>query len=573
MTRKNYTLIVILLLITPIISSAQYKLRPAFTGLADFNKPIEMVHAGDGTNRLFILQQGGIIYVINNSPSVTLKKIFLNLTSKVSQGGEGSEIGLLGIAFHPDYENNRYFYVSYTFDSLVGGFNTYWSRIARYTASSSNPDSALASSESIILTQSQPYSNHNGGKVAFGPDGYFYISFGDGGSGGDPLGNGQNRATLLGKILRINIDSAGGGKQYSIPVTNPYYGNGSGYKEEIYSYGLRNVWKFSFDQPTGRLWAGDVGQGQYEEIDIIESAKNYGWNKMEGFHCYGTCDTTGKGFTRPVYEYSHSLGLAITGGYVYRGSLLPGLTGKYIYADYSFGSVWALTYDGINPTTNVLLQDTNFAISSFGVDENNEIYACRYSSTTGRIYKIVNTTTSALVLKASIEGFYDQGSDRLNIRDTVKAYLRQISSPFALVDSAKTVIDSLNFSGVCFFNNAATGKYYIQLKHRNGLETWSRAGGDSIKRGNSVSYDFTSAGSQAYGNNQVLIGSKYCIYSGDVFQDGSVELTDLLLTYNSASEFLSGYVVYDVNGDYLVDLNDILTVYNNSSSFVSVVRP
>ena len=356
-------------------------------------------------------------------------------------------------------------------------------------------------------------------------------------------------------------------------MTNPYYGNGSGYKEEIFSYGLRNVWKFSFDLPTGRLWAGDVGQGQYEEIDIIESGKNYGWNKMEGFHCYGTCDTTGKGFTRPVYEYSHSFGLAITGGYVYRGSLLPGLTGKYIYGDYSSGTVWALTYDGINPTTNVLLQDTNFALSSFGVDENNEFYACRYSTSTGRIYKLVNTTNAALILKASIEGFYDLVTDRLNIRDTVKVYLRQISSPFAFVDSAKTVIDSLNFSGVCFFNNAATGKYYLQLKHRNGLETWSRTGGDSIKRGNSVSYDFTSAGSQAYGSNQVLIGSKYCIYSGDVFQDGSIELTDLLLTYNSATEFLSGYVVYDVNGDYLVDLDDILTVYNNSSSFVAAVRP
>jgi len=569
MTRKNYTLIVILLLLTPIISSAQYKLVPAFPGLTVFNKPIEMVHADDGTNRLFILQQGGIINVINNSPSVTDKKIFLNLTAKVSQGGEGSEIGLLGIAFHPDYENNRYFYVDYTFDSA----SAYWSRISRYTASSSNPDSALPSSERILLTQSQPYSNHNGGKIAFGPDGFLYISFGDGGSGGDPFGNGQNRSTLLGKILRINIDSAGGGKQYSIPVTNPYYGNGSGYKEEIFSYGLRNVWKFSFDLPTGRLWAGDVGQGQYEEIDIIESAKNYGWNKMEGFHCYGTCDTTGKGFTRPVYEYSHSLGLAITGGYVYRGSLLPGLTGKYIYADYSFGTVWALTYDGINPTTNLLLQDTNFAISSFGVDQNNEIYACRYSTSNGRIYKLVNTTNAALILKASIEGFYNQGLDRLSIRDTVGVYLRQTISPFALVDSAKTVIDSLSFSGVCFFNNAATGKYYLQLKHRNGLETWSRSGGDSIKKGNSVSYDFTSGSSQAFGNNEILVGSKYCIYSGDVFQDGSVELTDLLLTYNGASEFLSGYVVYDVNGDYLVDLNDILTVYNNSSSFVSIVRP
>ena len=573
MTKKNYMLIVILLLLTPIISNAQYKLRPAFPGLTDFNKPIEMTHADDGTNRLFILQQGGIIYVINNTPSVTVKKIFLNLTSKVSQGGEGSEIGLLGIAFHPDYENNRYFYVDYTFDTVVGGSSVYYSRIARYTTSLSNPDSAVASTERIFLTQAQPYSNHNGGKIAFGPDGYLYISFGDGGSGGDPLGNGQSRTTLLGKILRINIDSAGGGKQYSIPVTNPYYGNVSGYKEEIFCYGMRNPWKFSFDNQTNRLWAGDVGQGAYEEIDIIESGKNYGWNKMEGYHCYGTCDTTGKGFTRPIYEYSHSLGLAITGGYVYRGSLLPGLYGKYIYGDYSFGTVWALTYDGINPATNILLQDTNFAISSFGTDQNNEIYACRYSSTTGRIYKIVNTSFAALSLKASIEGFYDENTSKLRIRDTVKVYLRQVNSPFAMVDSARTVIDSLNLTGVCFFNNAVTAKYYLQLTHRNGLETWSRTGGDSIIKGNSVSYDFTSNNTQAYGNNEILKCTKYCIYSGDIVRDGVIELSDVLSDYNDASDFTAGYTVTDLNGDYLVDLDDILIVYNNSSSFVSLIRP
>ncbi|MBK8550304.1 MAG: PQQ-dependent sugar dehydrogenase [Ignavibacteria bacterium] len=560
-------LLVILLLLSPVLSNAQYQLQPAFPNIGTFNYPIELVKADDGTNRLFVAQQRGLVYVFNNSPTANSKKVFINLSSKVSPSG--SELGLLGLAFHPDHENNRYFYVNFTFDSA----SNYWSRISRFTTSFSNPDTALLSTEQILITLQQPYSNHNGGKLAFGPDGFLYISFGDGGSGGDPLGNGQNRSTLLGKILRINVDSASGGRNYSIPVSNPFFGNSSGYKEEIYAYGLRNTWKFSFDPPTNRLWAGDVGQNAYEEIDIIENGRNYGWNKMEGFHCYGTCDTTGKGFTRPVYEYPRSAGASITGGYVYRGSLLPSLYGKYIYADYSFGTVWALTYDGINPATNALIQDTNFAISTFGVDQNNEIYACSYAATTGRIYKIVNKSVSNLELKIAIEGFYDSVNDKLNIRDTVKVFIRQSNSPYNLIDSAQTTIDSMTLKGLYQFNNVPNGKYYLQIRHRNSLETWSRSGGDSLKKGNILNYDFTSAAPQAYGSNQILKGTKYCTYSGDVIQEGVIELSDLLYVYDDVTFFETGYIRSDINGDSIADLDDLLAVYNNSVGFVELIRP
>ncbi len=403
-----------------------------------------------------------------------------------------------------------------------------------------------------------------------------YISLGDGGSGGDPQGNGQNKTTLLGKILRINIDDPSGGNNYSIPVTNPFYGNGSGYREEIYAYGLRNPWKFSFDFPSNRLWAGDVGQGMYEEADIIENGKNYGWVNTEGFHCYPDttiCDTTGYGFTRPIWEYPHSLGSSITGGYVYRGALLPDLYGKYIYADYGSGRMWALTYDGINPATNFQVLDSTFLISSFGVDQNKDIYICRYSSTQGRIYKLVDVGTAVLNLKASIEGFYNLSTDRLNMQDTVRVYLRQRVAPFNIVDSSKTVLDSLTFSGLCFFKNAPTGKYYIQLKHRNSIQVWSRTGGDSLKKGSVVSYDFTTDSTKTYGNNSILLGSKYSIYSGDIDASNTINLHDVIKVNNDELNFLTGYQTSDVTGNLIVDFNDLLIVANNSSKFISLIRP
>lgn len=553
------------------VSNSQYKLQPAFPGLPDFSNPIEVTNAGDGTNRIFVAQQRGLIYVFNNSPAVNTRKTFMNFSGKVSSSG--SEKGLLGLAFHPDYENNRYFYLNFTFDS-AGSTNGY-SRISRFTASSVNPDTVLLNTELILLTVAQPYSNHNGGKIAFGPDGYLYFSFGDGGSGGDPLGNGQSKFTLLGKIHRINIDSSAGGLNYTIPVTNPFYGNLLGYKQEIYAYGLRNVWKFSFDFQTGKCWAGDVGQNAWEEIDIIENGKNYGWNKMEGFHCYGTCDTTGMGFTRPIWEYSHPGGASrsITGGYVYRGNLLPGLNGKYVYGDYQTGEVWALTYDGINPAANELLQDTTFLVSSFGEDENNELYICRYSSTVGRLYKFVNTSVITLNMKSVIQGFYNVSTFSLNIKDTATVYLRSSVSPYAITDTSECVTDSLTFRGLCFFDNAANGSYYIVFTHRNSIQTWSKSGGENLSRGTVTDYDFTTDSTKAYGNNLKRIGSIFCIYNGDINQDEFIDGTDNSLADNDAAQFLTGFNNTDLNADGIVDGSDLLICGNNSQEFITSVYP
>jgi hypothetical protein len=363
-------------------SFSQFALQNAFPNLT-FSKMTEMIPANDGTNRIFVLTQNGVIYVFPNSPSVSNAKVFLNISDRVTQNG--SETGLLGMAFHPNYVNNKYFFVDYTTSATP-----LRTMVSRFSVSPTNPDSALKSSEFNILTVNQPYSNHNGGKIAFGPnDGYLYIGLGDGGSEGDPQHNGQNLTLLLAKILRINVDSASGGNNYSIPVTNPFYNNSQGYKQETWSWGMRNPWRFSFDPPTGRLWCGDVGQNTYEEIDIIQGGHNYGWSTMEGFHCYNPpsgCDTSG--LTLPIFEYIHSSGnCSITGGYVYRGPDIPYLTGKYIYADYCTGRIWALSYDGINVSNEYLLI-SNFPVSTFGLDKFNVLYVCAYQGS-GAIYKLI----------------------------------------------------------------------------------------------------------------------------------------------------------------------------------------
>ncbi|MFX1518353.1 MAG: PQQ-dependent sugar dehydrogenase [Promethearchaeota archaeon] len=355
-----------------------FTVEEAFPNLS-FNHPVGIYNAGDGSNRLFVLEQSGVIYVFENSQDVTSSTVFLDIRNRVND--DGFEEGLLGLAFHPDYENNGYFYVDYT------ATNPQRTVIARYQVDAANPDNANKNSELIILEVEQPYSNHNGGQISFGPDGYFYIALGDGGSGGDPAGNGQNRKTLLGSILRIDVENPSNGRKYGIPNDNPFVGNTEGYREEIYVYGLRNPWRFSFDPETGWLWAGDVGQNKWEEIDIIEKGQNYGWNIMEGKHCYSPstgCDTIG--LEPPIWEYGHDTGHSITGGFVYRGTKIPQLIGSYIYGDYEYGQIWALRYDGTSNPINDLLFDTDYEISSFGVDENYELYICDHN---GRIYTFV----------------------------------------------------------------------------------------------------------------------------------------------------------------------------------------
>jgi glucose/arabinose dehydrogenase len=360
------------------------ELQLAFPGLS-FVLPIDLQNAGDGGDRLFAVEKRGRIYAFENRADVTTTKLFLNIESRVNDGG--SEEGLLGLAFHPEYPDTPYFYVNYTASSPRRTV------IERY-AVTANPDSADFFSNFVLLEVDQPYTNHNAGQLAFGPDSMLYIGMGDGGSGGDPLGNGQNLQTLLGSMLRIDVDSRTGGLNYGIPSDNPYFENTDGYREEIWAHGFRNPWRYSFDPVSGWLWLGDVGQSAWEEVDVVGKGLNYGWDILEGSHCYPSppCDSTG--LELPVWEYNHPGGASrsITGGYVYRGADIPELLGKYVYADYVTGEIWALAYDGVNPAVNDTLFDTSLRISSFGVDENGGLFLISYLD--GTIWRFVGTPSA-----------------------------------------------------------------------------------------------------------------------------------------------------------------------------------
>ncbi|NOX63587.1 MAG: PQQ-dependent sugar dehydrogenase [Chloroflexi bacterium] len=328
----------------------------------NFDRPVHLTHANDGSGRVFIVEQRGQIRIVENG--VTLSTPFLDITDRVDCC---SERGLLSVAFPPDYAQKQYFYVYYidlNKDTVVARFHT----------SPQDSDQADPSSEEIILTVDQPFINHNGGQLAFGPDGYLYIGLGDGGSSGDPYNNGQKTNTLLGKILRIDVES--GQTPYAIPDDNPYV-NTPGYRGEIWALGLRNPWRFSFDRDTGDLYIADVGQDLYEEVNYqpgqSAGGENYGWRIMEGFHCFESpnCDTSG--LVLPVVEYDHDLGCSITGGFVYRGPSYPDMEGVYLYGDYCSGRIWGLRKNA-EGWENELLLDTSFFITSFGEDEAGEIY-------------------------------------------------------------------------------------------------------------------------------------------------------------------------------------------------------
>jgi glucose/arabinose dehydrogenase len=357
----------------------QYSVSVAFPNV-QFKDPVGIYAAGDQSNQLFVVEQAGIIKVFENNESVNTAAVFLNISDRVISGGE---LGLLGVAFPRQFNESGFFYVYYTSN------NPLRSIVSRFSVSQTNANQADVNSEEVLLQVGQPFSNHNGGQISFGPDGYLYIGLGDGGGGGDPLGNGQNRSTLLGKILRIDVNSASGSLKYSIPRDNPFVGNSQGFREEIYAYGLRNPWRFSFDPTTGLLWVGDVGQDRIEEVDIVKSGGNYGWNIMEGSSCYSPpsgCNQTG--LSLPIWEYNHSLGYSVTGGFVYRGAAFPELAGAYVYGDYGSGRIWAVRYDGVN-RTNSELAATGLHITSFGLDQKGELYICGYD---GYIYRLQRST-------------------------------------------------------------------------------------------------------------------------------------------------------------------------------------
>jgi glucose/arabinose dehydrogenase len=337
---------------------------------AGFINPLGIEQSDDNTGRFFVVEQAGKIRILQNGSIIATP--FLDITSKVTSGGE---TGLLGLAFHPGYATNRHFYLNYTRTS-AGQLQTV---IAEYATSTSDPNLADPNSERILLIQNQPFDNHNGGQLVFGPDAFLYIGLGDGGSGGDPLGNGQNKNVLLGKVLRIDVDHTSTGKQYAIPADNPFATSGGA--PEVFAYGFRNPWRFSFDLPSNRFFVADVGQDAFEEVDIVTKAANYGWNVMEGTHCFNPstgCSTTG--LTPPIIDYPHSDGIAVIGGFVYRGTAIANLPGAYVFGDFGSGRIWMLQENPANTWTRTELLNTGKAISSFGRDKSGELYVLDYSA-------------------------------------------------------------------------------------------------------------------------------------------------------------------------------------------------
>lgn len=351
-----------------------------------FFRPVVITHAGDGSNRLFLASQQGTIYVVENRQDVKNANVFLDIEDRVHYNDRKNEEGFLGLAFHPNFESNGQFFVYYTMEE-----ENQTSRISRFTVSNGKAD---PDSEVELMRLKQPFWNHNGGSIEFGPDGYLYIGLGDGGAANDTLMNGQNVQTLLGSILRIDVDNPEGGKPYGIPADNPFASQKQSKRPlarpEIYAYGLRNVWRLAFDPETELLWVSDVGQNLWEEINIIEKGGNYGWNLREGNHRFGPAGSPARrDLIDPIWEYHHDVGKSITGGQVYRGKKLAKLEGYYVYADYVSGKFWALKY---NPETGKVEENRSistdpnkaYPITTFGKDEMGEVYCADYG---GKLYR------------------------------------------------------------------------------------------------------------------------------------------------------------------------------------------
>ncbi len=356
-----------------------------------FERPIVVTHANDGSNRVFVAEQEGIIKAFKNDPDVEEATVFLDIDKRCRYRDDNNEEGLLGYAFHPKFKDNGQVFAYYTTAS-----EEHTSFVSRFTLSKDDPNKVDASTEEVLMKIPQPYWNHNGGTIAFGKDGYLYIGLGDGGLGNDPHGNGQNLSTMLGAILRIDVDTMDEGKAYAIPKDNPFVdytvsrrqGKTIKAEPEIYAYGLRNVWRMAFDRENGKLWAADVGQGLWEEINIVEKGGNYGWNIREAMHWFRPDgnDTKTDKLIDPVWEYHHDVGKSITGGLVYRGKEVPELVGKYVYGDYVTGLLWALEHDGKKTVANYSLkfEGDKLPIMSFGDDEAGEVY---FTTTFGQLYK------------------------------------------------------------------------------------------------------------------------------------------------------------------------------------------
>lgn len=353
------------------------------SGKVNAFRPILLTHAGDGSGRIFLATQQGVMHTFKPGDKET--KVFFDLTKKVRYLDRMNEEGLLGVAFHPKFKDNGQVYIFYT-DVKAKMANV----VSRLTLKK-GADSIDAASEEELIRIEKPYWNHDGGTIAFGPDGFLYITHGDGGLGGDPHENGQNTNTLLGKVLRIDVDHKDASKPYAIPKDNPFVGK-EGFAPEIWAYGIRNVWRMAFDRKTGQLWAGEVGQNLFEEINLITKGGNYGWNLRESMHPFSPkgVDVNDK-MVEPIWEYHHDIGLSITGGNVYRGKAIPALDGHYIYGDYVSNRFWALKYDekAGRVVGNHPIEAPALAVMSFGEDQDGEVYALQASADGKGIYKLV----------------------------------------------------------------------------------------------------------------------------------------------------------------------------------------
>lgn len=376
-------------------AQAQFTLQPVLQEVI-LNAPVDLQFLDDGSNRLFVVERDGRILAVENYARGGAAQVFLDIRDRVHASVEE---GLLGLAFHPDFDDDGRFFVYYVADKPRR------SVLASFELSESDPNYADPESQNVLLEFEQPYPQHQAGQLRFGPDGYLYIATGDGGGFSENRGTGEDLTTLFGSILRIDVDQSSGGRHYAIPAGNPFAGNDEGFRQEIWAYGLRNPWRFSFDKnvfatpdrsDSLRIWAADVGSGSYEEVNLVEKGKNYGWSAMEGIRCHGlepNCDPSGR--TPPVWEYGHDLGTAVIGGFVYRGSKMPSLEGRYIYGDFTSGRVWALTSVGDTTWNNEeLLRADSIRMFTFGEDVDGELYVAGAVQRRAVIYKLATDQIS-----------------------------------------------------------------------------------------------------------------------------------------------------------------------------------
>ncbi|MEP7317756.1 MAG: PQQ-dependent sugar dehydrogenase [Panacibacter sp.] len=450
---------------------AQEMTASLITFSSGYNLPLDIQNCKD--SRLFIVQKDGKI-MIADSTGKKLKTPFLNISNRITTAGE--EQGLLGLAFDPNYSTNGYFYVNYV------DLNEH-TQISRFKVSAANANKANVTSEKFLLNVAQPYANHNGGCMRFGPDGYLYISMGDGGSGGNPENTAQDLSSLLGKILRIDVHS---GTTYGIPPTNPY-ANSSTARKEIWASGMRNPWRFSFDAQTGDLWIGDVGQDAWEEIDLQNAndagGKNYGWRCYEGNHAYNTsgCQPQSN-YSSPIVEYPHSNGdCSITGGFVYRGSRYPQLLGKYVYCDYCSGTFRSVNKKNGNWVSKDLFKGNTYSYSSFGEDRNKELFVANFSN--GNIYRVASGSTiaasdesaEAITAHTDILNVYpNPAAGNLNIKyrseKTGSCNIIIYNAGGDKIYTARKILSAgLNIWNIAL-PKVAKGNYYLKLYDDNGLQ-------------------------------------------------------------------------------------------------------